>query len=68
MGSVRARKENGFLFFDYRYKGTRCREQTILPDGKENRRRMEKVLKKLEAEIELGCYRRRMMDPPSSGK
>ncbi len=56
MGSVRSRKENGYLFFDFRYKGTRCREQTILPDGKDNRRRMEKVLKKIEAEIELGTF------------
>ena len=54
MGSIRGRKENGYLFFDFRYKGVRCREQTILPDSKENRRKMEKVLKRIEAEIELG--------------
>ena len=56
MGSIRGRKENGYLFFDFRFKGVRCREQTILPDVKENRRRMEKVLKKIEAEIELGSF------------
>lgn len=56
MGSIRARKENGLLTFDFRYQGTRCREQTTLPDTAENRRRMEKVLKKIEAEITLGTF------------
>jgi integrase len=56
MGSIRARKENGLLTFDFRYQGVRCREQTTLPDTAENRRRMEKVLKKIEAEITLGTF------------
>lgn len=56
MGSIRTRRENGLLMFDFRYKGTRCRELTILPDNAENRRKMEKVLKHIEAEITLGTF------------
>uniref|UniRef100_UPI00384D666F Arm DNA-binding domain-containing protein n=1 Tax=Citrifermentans bremense TaxID=60035 RepID=UPI00384D666F len=56
MDSIRARKENGLLTFDFRYQGTRCREQTTLPDTAENRRRMETVLKKIEAETTLGTF------------
>lgn len=56
MGSIRTRKENGLLMFDFRYQGARCREQTTLPDTKENRKNMEKVLKRIEAEITLGTF------------
>lgn len=56
MGSVRARKEKGLLFFDFRYQGLRCREQTMLPDTAENRRKIGKVLKYIEAEITLGTF------------
>ena len=55
MGSVRAR-ENGQLFFDFRYRGHRCREQTTLKDTRANRKRLEQVLRKIEAEIELGTF------------
>jgi integrase len=53
MGSIRARKDTGALFFDFIYKGMRCRELTTLRDSSENRRAMEKMLKKIEAEIVL---------------
>lgn len=56
MGSVRARKENGLLFFDFQYHGKRCREQTTLPDTPENKRNMLKVLKKIEAKMTLGLF------------
>ena len=32
MASVRSRLDSGLLFFDFRYKGVRCREQTTLVD------------------------------------
>lgn len=32
MDSIRARGENGCLFFDFRYLGFRCHEQTLLKD------------------------------------
>lgn len=40
MGSIRARDQR--LFFDFRYQGVRCREQTLLKDTKLNRARLEK--------------------------
>ncbi len=54
MGSIRVRKSQ--LFFDFRYLGQRCREQTVLPDNKSNRKKLEKVLKKIETEIALGSF------------
>ena len=56
MGNVRARKETGKLCFDFRYRGQRCREQTLLADTPENRRNMAKVMKQIEAEITLGTF------------
>ncbi len=56
MGSIRVRKESGQLMFDFRYQGLRCRELTTLPDTNENRKKMEKVLKRIEAEITLGTF------------
>tara|TARA_R100001129_G_scaffold7775_4_gene5705 strand:+ start:4954 stop:6102 length:1149 start_codon:yes stop_codon:yes gene_type:complete len=56
MGSVSARKESGNLFIDFRYKGQRCREQTVLPDTKANRKKVEKLLERIEAEITLGVF------------
>jgi integrase len=56
VGSVRTRGDSGRLFFEFRYMGERCREQTILPDTPANRSRMEKALKKVEAAITLGQF------------
>lgn len=56
MGSIRVREQTGNLFFDFRFKGSRCREQTALTDTKENRRKLEKILRKIEAEITLGSF------------
>lgn len=55
MGSVRA-KANGKLFFDFRYLGLRCREFTALPDSPTNRKRLEVVMEKIEAEILLDQF------------
>ena len=56
MGSVRKRNDNGFLFFDFRYKGKRCREQTLLKDTKANKKKMQTVLKRIEKEIADGTF------------
>lgn len=56
MGSVRVRKQTGTLFFDFRYQGIRCREQTTLPDTAANRKRMRVILKRIESEIEVGTF------------
>jgi integrase len=67
MASIRARKENGLLFFDFRYRGRRCREQTLLPDTPANRKRLEKVLEKFHAEIASGTFDYARTFPNSKG-
>jgi integrase len=56
MGSVRPRSETGKLFIDFRYGGVRCREQTLLDDSAANRRRLEKLLEKIEQDISVGIF------------
>jgi integrase len=56
MGSIRARSETGLLFFDFRYRGRRCREQTTLADTPANRKRLEKALAKIEADMAVGKF------------
>lgn len=56
MGSIRVRKETGQLFFDFRVGGVRCREQTLLDDTPANRKRLEKALAKIEADIAAGTF------------
>jgi integrase len=56
MGSVRVRKESGQLFLDFRYAGERRREQTLLTDTPANRKRLEKILSKIESDIEAGTF------------
>lgn len=66
MASVRARSETNTLFFDFRFKGVRCREQTALADTPANRKKLGKILEKIEAEISLGCFEYRRYFPNSS--
>lgn len=56
MGSIRARTDNGQLFIDFRFSGQRCREQTALPDTPANRKKLEKLLERIEADIKLGTF------------
>ncbi len=59
MGSVRARGGKGgpgYLFLDFRYQGVRCREQTLLEDTPQNRKRLERLLRKIEREIAAGTF------------
>ncbi|WP_432472798.1 tyrosine-type recombinase/integrase [Amphritea sp. HPY] len=56
MGSIRARGNGGNLFFDFRYQGKRCREQTLLPDTPGNRKKLQEVMDRIEAEITLGNF------------
>lgn len=56
MGSIRSRGEGGNLFFDFRYEGKRCREQTLLTDTATNRKKLERVLKQIEREIAAGIF------------
>jgi integrase len=56
MGSIRARVDNKLLFFDFRFDGQRCREQTALPDSAANRKRLQKALDKIEEQIAAGTF------------
>ena len=55
MASLRVHN-NGKLFFDFRYQGVRYREFTSLEDTPANRRKLQKILKRMEAEIALGQF------------
>ena len=44
------------MFVDFRYMGVRCRETTNLTDTPANRKKLEKIIEKMEAEIQLGSF------------
>lgn len=54
MGSLNTR--NGKLYLDFRFQKIRCREQTALDDTPQNRKLVEKLLTRIEAEIMLGQF------------
>lgn len=51
MGSIRHSETTGSLFLDFRYGVGRYREYSALPDTPSNRKKLQKVLDKIEAEI-----------------
>lgn len=55
MSSIRARPD-GRLFFDFRFRGERCRELSTLTDTPANRKKMEKALARVETEIAEGSF------------
>lgn len=63
MASINVR--NGLLFFDFRYNSQRCREYTKLSDTAPHRKRMQKVLERIEAEITLRTFVYRNYFPSS---
>jgi len=56
MGSIRCNVALGTLFLDFRHAGKRCREYTALPDTPANRKKLEKILERIELEIKLGTF------------
>ena len=46
----------GKLFFDFSYLGIRCREYTKLNDSPANKRRVESIMDRIEAEKLLGTF------------
>ncbi|WP_027848794.1 site-specific integrase [Marinospirillum minutulum] len=56
MGKVRVRKESNNLFIDFYCQGVRCREQTMLRNTVQNRKRLEALLEKMEAEMLLNTF------------
>jgi integrase len=65
MSSIRLRPDIGRLYFDFHYRGIRCREYSSLSDTLTNRRKMEAVLKKIEADISLGTFEYKRYFPNS---
>ena len=66
MGSIRARSDSGQLFLDFRCRGIRCRELTLLDDTKDNRVRLAKVLARIEREMAEGTFDYRRHFPNST--
>lgn len=64
MASIGVQK-NGNLFFDFRYQGHRCREYTKLDETKSNRKKMEVMMQRIEAEITLGSFQYKKYFPNS---
>ena len=56
MSKVRVRKDTGRLFIDFQFAGQRCREQTALDDTPKNRKLLQSLVNKLDAQIELGQF------------
>jgi integrase len=67
VGSVRVLAGRGTLFVDFRHQGRRCREYTALEDTTANRKRLEKVLATIEAEIAGGTFVYERYFPSSTG-
>ena len=66
MASIQIRKETGCLILDFYYAGKRCREQTALKDSPANRKRLQKVLDRIEADIAAGTFDYRRFFPADS--
>jgi integrase len=66
MGKIRVRDDTEYLFFDFRVEDKRCREQTTLKDTLINRRKMEKVLERIERDIVTGIFDYSKFFPESS--
>jgi integrase len=56
MASIRSRKDTGLLLLDFRFRGERCREQTLLQDTPGNRERLQKLADRIERAIGQGCF------------
>lgn len=65
MSSIQKRKETGTLIIDFYFRGLRCREQTALPDTVANRKKLQKVLDHIDAEIAAGTFDYRRFFPNS---
>lgn len=56
MGSIRLSDTTGSLFMDFRFQDGRFREYSALADNPINRKKLEKVLTKIESEIAAGTF------------
>ena len=65
MGSIRTRAESNALFFDFRYRGIRCKELTKLKPTKANIFRLEAIMKTIQKEIDEETFSYRNYFPNS---
>lgn len=65
MASIQVRKETNTLIIDFYLSGKRFREQTLLRDTPSNRRRIQKLVDRLEEQIALGVFNYREFFPRS---
>lgn len=65
MASIQVRKETNTLIIDFYWSGKRCREQTLLSDTQSNRKRIQKLISRLEEQIALGTFNYRDFFPGS---
>ena len=65
MASIRTRAGSQFLLIDFQYMNLRCREQTALTDTVANRKKLQQLLNRVEAEITLGTFDYRRYFPNS---
>jgi integrase len=56
MASIQVRQRTGTLIIDFYFRSIRYREQTALTDTAVNRKKIQKVLDRLEAEIAAGTF------------
>ncbi len=60
------REKNGKLFFDFSWRGIRCKEYTGLPDTAEHRQRCEQKMRVVDREIRRGAFDYRHHFPSGS--
>ena len=65
MGNIRSRKNTDQLLFDFRFRGVRCREQTLLNDTAANRKKLQAILNRIDREIKQGVFNYRDYFPDS---
>lgn len=65
MGSIRTRAESNALFFDFRYRGIRCKELTKLKPNKANIFRLKAIMKSIQKEIDEETFSYRKYFPNS---
>ncbi len=66
MGKISVRRETARLYYDFMYQGRRCRQQTTFVTIKGNRKKLEKHLQQIEAEIQTGTFNYAKHFPESS--
>ena len=65
MGSIRIRVETQMLYFDFQYRGIRCKELTKLKASNVNQFRLEAVMRSIQKEIDAQTFSYRKYFPHS---